>query len=691
MSKGVSRREAIRSMALGAAGAALGLSARAPAAERRPNFVFILTDDQRWDAMSNMRNAFPFLRTPNLDRLAQEGARFENAFVTISLCSPSRGCFLTGRYAHSHGVRVNERNDPYPGVQTYPELLHQAGYRTAYVGKWHMRPDPSPRPGFDYWLSFRGQGVYADPDLNENGRDFKAEGYMTDLLTDYSVRWLQHQDQPFCLYLAHKAVHGPFTPAERHAQAFPDAEIAEPASFQDNLRGRPAWMRRSAVYGARAEQWHDSEGKPVPDELPPAKWDPKQKGRLDYLRTLLAVDDSVGRVLEALEQMGQLDDTVVIFAGDNGFFLGEHRRGDKRLAYEESIRIPMMMRYPALARAASRPREMVLNIDVAPTILDLAGLEAPREMQGASLRPVLDGRTADWRQSWLYEYFQEGWLPGIPTMVGVRTERWKYVTCPEVDDLDELYDLQTDPLEMRDLATDPDHHDQLEAMKAELERLQKETGWGTEPEVKLPAVAAEPEAVLVLTFDADEGDRAVDSSGKDNHGQVQGAALADGRQGKARRFDGKSYITVPKAAGMDPSMKPLTVSAVVKPEQPKGVILARGGQTQGFALYLDEGRPVFAVRSSGDVAVVRADRQVGGDWVELTGMLTRDLRLVLYVNGEKVAEGKASWFLSTDPNEGLEIGQDRGTKVGLYEGENGFVGLMEEVRVYTGEKPPGAR
>jgi len=228
-------------------------------------------------------------------------------------------------------------------------------------------------------------------------------------------------------------------------------------------------------------------------------------------------------------------------------------------------------------------------------------------------------------------------------------------------------------------------------MKAELERLQKETGWGTEPEVKLPAVAAEPEAVLVLTFDADEGDRAVDSSGKDNHGQVQGAALADGRQGKARRFDGKSYITVPKAAGMDPSMKPLTVSAVVKPEQPKGVILARGGQTQGFALYLDEGRPVFAVRSSGDVAVVRADRQVGGDWVELTGMLTRDLRLVLYVNGEKVAEGKASWFLSTDPNEGLEIGQDRGTKVGLYEGENGFVGLMEEVRVYTGEKPPGAR
>jgi N-acetylglucosamine-6-sulfatase len=687
VSRPISRRDAIKQMALGAAGAALSLAPRSAAAEALPNFVFILTDDQRWDAMSNMPNSFPFLRTPNIDRLATEGARFENAFVTTSLCSPSRASFLTGCFAHTHGVRTNERNDLDERFPTFPALLQRAGYATAYVGKWHMKPDPSPRPGFDYWLSFAGQGEYVNPSLNENGKNFQAEGYMTDLLTDYAIRWLRRQDGPFCLYLAHKAVHGPFTPAPRHAEAFPDAQIPQPASFQDNMRDKPAWMRRAAVYGAKAEPWHKSQGKPVPDELPAASWDPRNKDRLDYLRTILAVDESVGRVLQTLEQMRQLDNTVVAFASDNGYFLGEHRRGDKRLAYEESIRIPLLIRYPPLVRPGSRPTEMALNIDLAPTILDIAGVQPPKHMQGRSLRPVLEGRAADWRQSWLYEYFQEAWLPGVPTMLAVRTQQFKYVTYPDLQDLDELYDLQNDPMEMKNLAVVPDYHEQAAKMREELERLKKETGYTKAPQVPMVAGARKPRALLILTFDDDDEGRVVDSSSNNNHGQAHAASLVNGRNGKARKFDGTGYISIPKAPSLDPSMTPLTVSAVVKSEKPDGggVILAHGGQTHGFAMYLDQGHPVFAIRSSGGIHLVRADTPIGADWVELTGVLTNDLSLLLYVDDRKVAEEKADGFIVAQPNEGIEIGQDRGTKVGLYDTDNGFIGLIDEIRIYRGE------
>jgi len=243
MSERISRRDAIKRMAMAGAGLALGLDAATWGQADRPNFVVVLTDDQRWDAMSNRPNRWPFLRTPNLDRLAEEGARFENAFVTISLCSPSRACFLTGRHAHSHEVRRNDGSGLSADIPTYPQLRQRAGYRTAFVGKWHMDAISDPRPGFDYWLSFVGQGTYTDPPLQENDRPFQAQGYMTDLLTDYAVNWLGQQDGPFCLVLSHKAAHGPFTPAPRHQDAFADAEIPEPPSFRDTFRDKPAWSR----------------------------------------------------------------------------------------------------------------------------------------------------------------------------------------------------------------------------------------------------------------------------------------------------------------------------------------------------------------------------------------------------------------------------------------------------------------
>jgi len=475
MHERITRREALRRMAL--AGGALALGASLPSAARageRPNVVVILIDDLRWDAMSCAGH--PFVRTPHIDRIAAEGARFVNAFVTTSLCSPSRANFLTSTYAHVNGVRTNEGQEFGPRLRHFPALLRDEGYDTAYVGKWHMRPDANPRPGFDYWLSFKGQGVYVDPPLNENGRDFKAKGYMTDLLTDYAVGWLQRpRSRPFCLYLAHKAVHGPFTPAPRHANLYRDVEMPKPASFDDTLADKPEWIRAMTVRGARREEWLKNKDIPVPPSIPPAKWNPRDQGRLDYYRTLAAVDDSVGKVLDTLGQMGVLDSTVVIFAGDNGFFQGEHRRGDKRLMYEESIRIPLLMRYPRLIRAGGLPDPMILNIDLAPTLLEIAGIEAPQYMQGRSFRPLLAGGPYRPRSAFLYEYYQEEWLPGIPTMFGVRTPRWKYITYPEIRDIDELYNLERDPHEMRNLALDPLYAPELRVMKEELARLQRET------------------------------------------------------------------------------------------------------------------------------------------------------------------------------------------------------------------------
>lgn len=474
----LTRREFITGAAAAGAAAALpwmGSSADAAPA-KRPNLIFILTDDQRYDAMGFMGHT-RFLKTPNMDRLAREGAVLTNAFATTALCSPSRACFLTGAYAHRHGVVNNEATDPDPALQTFPQALRQAGYETAYVGKWHMERKSDPRPGFDYWLSFMGQGVYVDPKLNENGREFQAQGYMTDLLTDYAVRFLEKdRDKPFCMVLAHKAVHEPFTPADRHKGAFPDARLPEPASFRDDYRGKPEWQRRILVHGGgRKEKWLASKDKPVPETLEPEEWDGRAPRRLDYYRALLAVDDSIGKVLEALEKKGILDDTVIAFAGDNGYFMGEHRKGDKRLAYEESIRIPWLIRYPRLIKPGTEIKQMTLNIDLAPTFLDLAGAKTPSSMQGRSMKPLFDGAKHPWRESFFYEYFREDWQTGIPTIHAVRTENTKYVTHPDIQDLDELYDLRNDPLEMRNLAQDPAHASEVKRLRAEMKRLKKET------------------------------------------------------------------------------------------------------------------------------------------------------------------------------------------------------------------------
>ncbi len=441
---------------------ALAAAATPALAADRPNVVVVLVDDLRYDGLGC--TGHPFAKTPNVDRLAREGVVFRNAFVSIPLCSPSRSSFLTGRYAHATGVTTNGDSSALSHkLVTFPKLLHDAGYATAYVGKWHMGTDDTPRPGFDRWVSFKGQGVYSDPPLNVDGERTTARGYVTDILNRYAVEFVKAQkgNKPFCLYLAHKAVHGPFTPAERHKGLYPDDKYPPPASAADDRAGKPALREASA--------------KNAPKKPGGPKGDfPAMRSQM---RCLASIDEGVGDLLKALAESGQLDNTLFVFTSDNGFFWGEHGGlGDKRWAYEDSIRVPLIVRYPKLAKAGSAVSQMVLNVDLAPTALDLAGVKPPADLHGRSLVPLLKGDASGWRTAILTEYFQEKAYPRFPTWQAVRTDRWKYIRYPGHPDWDELYDLKADPAERKNRIGDESAGEVVRALQAELDRLRAETG-----------------------------------------------------------------------------------------------------------------------------------------------------------------------------------------------------------------------
>ncbi len=428
----------------------------------RPNIVFVLVDDLRWDALSCMGS--PVAKTPNIDRLAKEGALFKNFFVTLPLCSPSRASFLTGQYAHKNGILDNtDRAARSHELVTFPKLLHDVGYETAYIGKLHMGNDDSPRPGFDRWVSFKGQGVYNDPMINFDGKAERAPGYITDILNSNAVAFVKKEHtKPFVLYLAHKAVHGPFTPAERHKNLYDGATGQPPPSARDSLEGKPAitYSERKVI-----------NGKPPKSNSKAWKNFPTLT-MLQQLRALAAIDEGIGQIFSALEETKQLDNTIFIFSSDNGFFWGEHGLGDKRWAYEESIRDPLLVRYPKMAKAGSVIKKIVLNIDLAPTLLELGGAKIPNDVQGQSFLPLLKNSKAKWRDSALFEYFNEKPYR-TPTWQAVRTDRWKYIQYSELTGMDELYDLKADPFEMKNLMNDSTAQKSLKNMKAELARLQK--------------------------------------------------------------------------------------------------------------------------------------------------------------------------------------------------------------------------
>jgi N-acetylglucosamine-6-sulfatase len=450
---------------------------RSAASKTRPNIVFILIDDLRWDELGIAGH--PYIKTPNIDRIGKEGAIFRNAFMTTPLCSPSRASFLTGQYAHTHGITDNvDRSAASHQLRTFPNLLHQSGYETAFIGKWHMGNDDTPRPGFDRWVSFKGQGTYLNAELNEDGKSIKSSGYITDVLNGYAIEFIKRRHaKPFLVYLAHKAIHPEvtqnndgsvnlndaehFIPAPRHEQAFAGETIPRRANYGRAPTGKPALLRQIGNLPA----------------LGPATVTP-DRAILERQRTLLAIEDGVGEILKTLKETGQLENTILVFTSDNGYFYGEHGLSvERRLAYEESIRLPLLVRYPKLIKPGTVRDEFALNIDLAPTLLSLTGVAVPQDMQGRSLVPLLRGARPAWRNSFLIEYYSDKVFPRILQMgyKAVRNQRWKYIHYLELQGMDELYDLKVDPFELKNLISEPRAQASLAEMKRELERLLRET------------------------------------------------------------------------------------------------------------------------------------------------------------------------------------------------------------------------
>jgi arylsulfatase A-like enzyme len=432
----------------------LFLAARA-VAMAQPNFVVILVDDLRWDSLAS--TGHPFVSSPNIDRIAQEGVVFRNAFVTTPLCSPSRASFLTGRYARHHGVLTNGNYDALSHeLVTFPALLQDAGYETAFIGKWHMGSDDTARPGFTYWVGLSGQGEYKNPALNINGRPVQAEGYLTDLLNAYAVDFVRtaaRAGRPFLLYLSHKAVHEPFELPRRYETLYSEERIDCSPGCSDSLEGKLALTR--TVSGSEP---------PVAGQ---GGLEPKRIRQ--QLAMLAAVDDGVGDVFRALREEGVLDQTAIVLTSDNGYFYGEHALGDKRWPYEEAIRIPLLMRYPPFVEPRSQIDELVLNIDLAPTLLDFAGVSTSTPVDGRSLLPLLTEEDVSWRGSFLAEYFEEAPFPRIPSWEAIRTTQFKYVRYPALGEpYDELYDLATDPYELQNRIDDPSLSETLKELRESL-------------------------------------------------------------------------------------------------------------------------------------------------------------------------------------------------------------------------------
>ncbi len=457
---------------------AFGTAAEGICAEKtaRPNIVVVLVDDLRWDELSCVGH--PFVRTPHIDRIAREGARFRNAFCTTPLCSPVRASLLTGLYTHHHGILDNtDRSEKSHQLATFPQMLQQAGYRTAFIGKWHMGNDDTARPGFDRWVCLKGQGTSFRPVLNVDGQRRQFEGAKTAVLNGLAVDFVRERGgAPLCLYLSHKALHpelfqrddgsitdptaARFLPATRHENLYAHAPIPWRLNVNDTLADKPALQRE------------------IPGIPPLSRATGSSEDVIrDRLRMLAGVDDGVGQLLDALTETGQLDNTVFVFLSDHGYWYGEHGLSvERRLAYEEGIRIPLLVRYPPLTEPGLLIDEFSLSIDLAPTMLELASVPTPSNMDGVSLVPLLKGENPpNWRTEFLIEYNTDTVFPRVLNMGyrAIRTQHWKYIQYNQLKDMDELYDLRSDPYELKNCIRDPERQETLRQLQAQLRKLTK--------------------------------------------------------------------------------------------------------------------------------------------------------------------------------------------------------------------------
>jgi arylsulfatase A-like enzyme len=417
-------------------------------------------------------NKLPWLRTPNMDRMAREGVHIKNAFVTTALCSPSRASILTGQYTHRHKVVDNQSLIP-DGTEFFPKYLQDAGYQTGYIGKWHMgNHTDDPRPGFDYWASFRGQGQYWNSVFNVNG--IKEEPtdsiYVTHAITNYAKDFLDNRDpeKPFFLYVSHKAVHAEFIPAPEHVGMYRDKELVYPPTMyppgdknatvtetEYNYKDLPEWVKKQRY------SWHGV------DYLYHGQMNFEEFFR-NYCETLMALDESIGEILDYLETNDLLKNTTVFYMGDNGFSFGEHGLIDKRQAYEESWRVPLLAMGSAVSKDIKVIEQNVQNIDIAPTILDIAGLQIPTHFDGQSFKDLLGGKMIPWKDTIYYEYFWERPFPQTPTVHAIRTSEYKFIRYHGIWDLNELYNIKNDPWEMNNLIRDPEYTQEAKSLREAL-------------------------------------------------------------------------------------------------------------------------------------------------------------------------------------------------------------------------------
>ena len=658
--------------------AALGAAVTAPAQSARPNILFVFADDHGWQAISAYGSKL--IQTPNIDRLAEEGMRFDRCFVTNAICGPSRAVVLTGKHSHLNGQITN--GERFDGAQvTMPKLLRGGGYQTAIVGKWHLKTEPT---GFDYWEVLIGQGPYYNPRMRTAGGIVKHEGYTTEIITDLALDWLKKKrdpKKPFMLMYQHKAPHRNWAPGPKQLALFDDELIPEPPTLFDDYTGRGTAARQQAMTVARHLSRHDLKLAPQRGmtKTQQAAWDaaygPKnaafeaaelsgdalvrwkyQRYAKDYLRCIAAVDENLGRVLAYLDETGLADNTVVVYASDQGWFLGEHGWYDKRWIYEESMRTPFLVRWPEGIKPGSVSRDLVSNLDFAPTFLELAGVEAPAAMQGKSLVPVMKGKTPkDWRKSLYYHYYEYPGAHDVRRHYGVRGERYKLVFFYTLGEW-ELYDLDEDPDELESVHADPAYATILDRMKTELSRLRKQYAV---PEDRRPVERRRTR--------------------RDQAGLRKTAAKVKLRNVLLLPDPGKLL-----ANRLDPSGKPLSFGAKVDGTMRRGVVIAQGGGALGFSLYVEEGIPKAAIRNEGELYVVEAKAALTGQGSRhLAAVLDAKARLTLYVDGKAVAEGPAA-IIGRRPSDPLCVGEDSSSPVAEYPTPFKCKVGLTDIRLYWG-------
>ena len=641
----------------------------------RPNILFVFTDDHAPHAISAYGSRIN--KTPNIDRLATEGMIFDRSYCGNSICGPSRATILTGKHSHNNGFIDNRSS--FDGSQvTFPKLLRAAGYQTAIIGKWHLRSDPT---GFDHWEVLNGQGPYWNPPLKTAAGTTRYEGYTTDVLTDHTLTWLDEgrdRSKPFLLMFQHKAPHRDWQPGPKHYHLYDDMKIEEPATLFDDWKNRTSAAAKQTMTIANHMSERDLKFRP-PGGLTPAQlqawhaaYDPKneafkklsltgkdlvrwryQRYIKDYLRCIASVDDNLGRVLSYLDETGLADNTIVVYSSDQGFYLGDHGWYDKRWMYEESYRMPLVVRWPKVIKPGTRSQHLVQNIDYAQTFLDMAGVQAPDDMQGKSLVPIMNGEVKEWRTSLYYHYWEYPAVHSVRRHYGVSTTRYKLIHYYRLGEW-ELFDLDKDPSELKSVYDDPAYAETKRRLEVELERLREHYGDVdpdmTDPPRRSPRGPAPKNVKLKKVLDL------------------------------KLRID-------PRPKTLTCANRPLSVGARCAPASGDGVLVALGGAAYGWSLAMSKGMPRFSVRSAGELKEVIGPAPLEGTGPHvICGVLDKKARLHLWVNGEEVASAPGL-FIARNPSDGLDVGQDSNSRVDGREGAGPFAGKLENIRVFDGVLP----